>query len=280
MVRRMSTSHWMGIGLTVLCLGTSGCCCADKGGERPLPSAIYVDRLSRRPTVCDPCAGYHPTRWISWPDCCETCPPPDQSVPSPRGSGEFVPPGESVRLPEVNSEVMPVPQEEPRPKIAEPPKADEPPNVAEPPGTKWLPKAKEPPKPKEPGNPVEPPKAKDLSPKAEEPPLSPAPLQSAMSDFNRDELCHSDWGPAPLPEQSKKSSCFKKEKIPITPISGCALRILDPYSDGEAVLPAFGNSITILVPKKGDVLPEIRLVTFRQEVDSRGDDQRNRQQGK
>ena len=83
MVRITLTSRWIGIGLMLLCLGISGgCCCADKVGKPPLPSALCIDRLPPCPTVCGPCYGYHPTCWMAWSDCCRTCPPPEQVVPT------------------------------------------------------------------------------------------------------------------------------------------------------------------------------------------------------
>jgi hypothetical protein len=184
-------------------------------------------------------------------------------------------------MPEGSLEFVPVPQEEPRSKVAEPPKAHEPPSAIEPPRPGWVPKAKEPPAARKPRNTIEPPKANNPGlPKAEEPRPSLVPLQAAMSDWDYDKSRSLGCGPAALPEQDAKSRGSDEETTLITPISGCALRIVDPDGNGEDVAPAFANSLAILAPKKGDVFADIRQVVFRQEEDNRGQDRCDRQQDK
>jgi hypothetical protein len=197
MVKITFTSSWIGIGLMLLCLGMSGgCCCADKAGKPPLPSAMCIDPLPPGPTVCGPGYGYHPTCWMAWSDCCRTCPPPEQVVPLPRGPAGDTPSGDGVRPPNrTDLEVVPVPHEEPRAKLPNPPKAEEPPPMLEKHG-----KAKEPPpmlektgnakepdlilekplKAKEPKSKLKKPgKAEKSKPKLEESPKAEPPLTKA-----------------------------------------------------------------------------------------------------
>ena len=280
MVKSMSNSHWTGIGLTILCLGiVGGCCCADKVDKPPLPSALCIDRLPPCPTVVGACAGYHPTCWMSWPDCCPTCPPPDQVVPVPRGPAEDTPRGEGVRSPDKGLEAVPMPQEEPQPKVAEPPKAEEPPSAVELPRAKTLPKTNEPPSGRKPHNAKEPPKAKNPLPKVEKP-LSIVPNPPSIGDPLPNESDTSAWEEAPLPEQYVKSPVPNKASIGVSSMSGCVLHILDSDSEVEESAPATDASLTILAPKKRDALPEVRQVVFRQQEEGRGYGRRDCQQDK
>ena len=165
MVRIMFTSHWMGIGLTVLCLGTSGDAVVspNPASARFRPrSAWIVCRDDRRCVARAP--GIIPRAGCRGRIAANAAKParrPSRYVPSPRGSAETVPPGEGVRPPAKGLGIRAHAPEEPRPKVAEPPKAEEPPKAVEPPRAGRPPKAKEPPKAKKSRNAKEPPKAKD-----------------------------------------------------------------------------------------------------------------------
>ena len=255
MVRIMFTNRWIGVGLTILCLGTSGgCCCRpDKVGKPPLPSALCIDRLPRGPNLCGPCAGYHPTCWMAWSDCYTPCPPPEQVVPIPHGRAGDILPGEGVRSPDKDLEAVPMPQEESRPKVGKPPKAEEP-----------LPKLERPPKAPPPLN------------KAKEPqPIVPA--KPPMDDSRSHESDSANWEVAPLPEQYVKSPAPDKMAVHTAPIPKYSLRILDSDSSGGKSAPTRDVPLAVLVPEKRDVFPEILQVVFRQEERDSSDGQQDKQ---
>jgi hypothetical protein len=204
MVRITLAGFWIGVGLTLLCLGIGGCHCPERADTGPI-ACSFCDRLPPCPTICGPCYGYQPTCWMSWPDCCVPCPPPVQAMRAGGIPGGDIPPGEGAHPPMKEMERVPLPQEEARsnieapakakqpPKAIEPPKPNEPPANVEKPKTlqelppegakparveKLQPSAAKtptskaavlPPQPNEPTNPEEPRPAAEKPPKAEEP---------------------------------------------------------------------------------------------------------------
>jgi hypothetical protein len=176
MIKIMLISPKIGICLTILCLGIgSGCHNPANVRKSRLPSELCIDHLPCRPTICDPCFGYHPTCWMPWPGCCGQCPPPEQMVPMSGGPETAPSPNQDLRSPAVDLEVVPVPQEEPEQKSKEISKPinerlelKEPPKMEEPDGKNG--KTEEPEqKSVEPPKAEEPAKALDSTPKTEEP---------------------------------------------------------------------------------------------------------------
>jgi len=253
MVRITLTSFWIGIGLTILCLGTSGgcCCCPAKAGKPPLPSALCIDRLPRGPNLCGPCAGYHPTCWMAWSDCYAPCPPPEQAAPIPYGRAGAILPGEGVQ-PDKDLEAVPMPVEEPRPKARKPPKAEEP-----------LPKLERLPKAKAPLN-----KAKE--------PQSVVPAKPSMDDSRGHKSDSANWEVAPFPEQYLKSPASGKMAVHTAPIPRYSLRMLDSDSSGGKSAPTRDASSVVLVPEKRDIFPEILQVVFWQEERDSSDGQQDK----
>jgi len=231
MVRIMLTSPWIGIGLTILCLGTSGGCrCVARTRKPPIPSAICVDRLPRCPTLCGPCNGYHPTCWMAWPDGCGTCPPPEQIVPVPRGPVGDALPGEGVRSNAKDLEVVPMPQEEP-------PKAKEP-----------LPKVKEPPQ------------ARPPQPKAEKP-QSIVPIKPSVNDSESNDSDTADWDTAPLPAHHAERSLPDTMSIHSDRGVGAFAPTRDIYD----------MCLALVAPATKNIFPEVCQAIFRQEKNGSSD---------
>jgi hypothetical protein len=278
MVRITLTNSWIGIGLTFLCLGTSGgCSCSDKVCQSP-SSALGVVRLPQVPSLCGPCGGYRPTCWMAWSDCCPPCPPPEQAVSTPHGSAGDIRQGEDVRSPSKDMEVLPMPQEEPRPKVATPPEAEAPMPILETPAKSKqpLPTLDKPAKGKEPSPKLEQsPKAENPANKAKEPrSVVPAKPSTNYSGSRYSESAN--WEAAPLPERYVSSPDPEKWHAATASLPKYSLRIVDPDNgDGESS-PASAASLAVLAPKKRGILPDVRQVVFRQEEHNSGNSQRGK----
>jgi hypothetical protein len=272
MVRIAFTNSWIGISLAILCLGVNGCC-TDRACKPPLPSGSCINHLPRRPCVLGPGYGYHPTCWMSWSDWCPSCPPRGQVFANPQGAVSNRPSADgNWWLPDESMELVPMPQGEAQPKVAEPAKGKERPPIAE-----------EPPKPEEPPKLQEPPKAKEPLPKSQKVSKAVAPLIETDSlpplceiEFPKDisnylEPTHVGWGESPFPERYAMSPGSKplpaKMDIPARP--GCTLRIFDSGSDGgEVTLAKKIRGLMAIAPEGSDGIPEVRQVVFREAEDA------------
>lgn len=126
MARNAVVRMWAGVCLALLVLGASGGCCSwdGCGALRPHFYSLAGKEVCRGPMTCGPCFGYHPTCWLSWPECCGPCPPPEHLGPIPAAPTSAVP---------AEADLAPVPGREPVPRPKAESSKEKPPRPIPPP---------------------------------------------------------------------------------------------------------------------------------------------------
>jgi hypothetical protein len=80
----MKRCGWGAGAVLWIVLGYGGCASMENCGV-PIPNPLashpsrLLDRVPKRPTICDPCFGYRSTCWRGWPEYCLPCPSPGEA---------------------------------------------------------------------------------------------------------------------------------------------------------------------------------------------------------